>query len=30
MLILNATFVIYVAIGNDLTASNTFAIISLF
>ncbi|CAD8129121.1 unnamed protein product [Paramecium sonneborni] len=30
MLILNATFLIYVAIGNDLTPANTFAIISLF
>ncbi|CAD8155775.1 unnamed protein product [Paramecium pentaurelia] len=30
MLILNATFVIYVAIGNNLTPANTFAIISLF
>ncbi|KAM3141562.1 hypothetical protein pb186bvf_006426 [Paramecium bursaria] len=30
MLILNATFAIFVSIGNDLTPSKTFAIISLF
>lgn len=30
MLIINATFAMYVLLGNDLTPSNTFTLISLF
>lgn len=30
MLVLNATFGMFIGLGNNLTAGNTFAIISLF